>query len=529
MRADKTNCMNSNSQKRTFFDSYLDESVFGLPEGYSLEDIKKVMNPEYPDYTDQEFYSFFDRTIKSTIVHLSQLVDNWDDLSLSEIRFDTLSCISKITRVCLLFDEYQLRLFASFYLERRLENHNYYDTLVSLRRKYSQKFLKLGAVYTDKDRKKLKALIKRDYEINLIALPRIAEVSIVMGVMMRDMGMLPNHEAYQLKSIARKLELGWNLDVAKETSRDIRHEDIEPYLKKIQEISEKQYGMDAQMYNKIEIVTWVQHLEQLFFYLEVIQHNKHTLKLSFESKKNLFQDSRVCKNAIKEAVNQLLFKLNEKEVSPEIAKQAIQEIKTGMTKPIELLYIKNYNDNNKFIDELLGQGFGIKELEDLLSKLCLLDYYQSIIDGSKKPNANDKEHGSVPTYDISNLPDEQRHLFMKPDKFDAYCRVLKGDIKTFIEGQGNKALWDVVNFYSKLYGFFHTNISRKNVAAIFVAIIPELGEAKTLTASMGKCDITDKKKLKNYATLPATDGLKAYEENIGKWIKEIAQSEESSQ
>ena len=134
-----------------------------------------------------------------------------------------------------------------------------------------------------------------------------------------------------------------------------------------------------------------------------------------------------------------------------------------------------------------------------------------------------------PKYELSILPDDQRHLFMKPDKFDAYCRVLEGDIKTFIEGQGNKALWDVVNFYSMLYGFFSSKISRENVAAIFVSIIPGLGEAKSLSASMAKCSFARKDKLKKYVTLPATDELKAYEENIGKWIKEIAQSEESSQ
>lgn len=135
----------------------------------------------------------------------------------------------------------------------------------------------------------------------------------------------------------------------------------------------------------------------------------------------------------------------------------------------------------------------------------------------------------IHTYNISILPDEQRHLFMKPDKFDAYCRVLNGNIKTFIDGQGNKALWDVVNFYSMLYGFFSSRISRENVAAIFVSIIPGLGEAKSLSASMAKCSFARKDKLKKYVTLPATDELKAYEENIGKWIKEIAQSEESSQ
>lgn len=134
----------------------------------------------------------------------------------------------------------------------------------------------------------------------------------------------------------------------------------------------------------------------------------------------------------------------------------------------------------------------------------------------------------IHTYDISILPDRQRHLFMKPDKFDAYCRVLNGNIKTFIEGQGSKALWDVVNFYSMLYGFFPKNISRENAAGIFMSIVPELKAEKPLSM-MRKCNFTDKKKLKNYATLPATDGLKAYEENIGKWIKEIAQSEESSQ
>ena len=125
------------------------------------------------------------------------------------------------------------------------------------------------------------------------------------------------------------------------------------------------------------------------------------------------------------------------------------------------------------------------------------------------------------SYELSIVPEDKQHLFMKPDKFDAYCRVLKGDMKTFMDTQGNKALWDVVNFYSMLYGFFPKNISRENAAAFFVSIIPELGEAKALSSSMAKCNIASKKKLEKYDTLSPTDDLKAYEENIGKWIKEI--------
>lgn len=131
---------------------------------------------------------------------------------------------------------------------------------------------------------------------------------------------------------------------------------------------------------------------------------------------------------------------------------------------------------------------------------------------------NDTEYES----DFDSLSEELKVIFLKREKYADYADTLYKKIMPFIDKQKNKDLWDVASFYSKLYGFVQKKASRKIMSKLFVHIIPSLGEASTLEASMAKCNITDRKKLENYSTLPKSDRLKAYEDNIGKFIMDIA-------
>lgn len=116
---------------------------------------------------------------------------------------------------------------------------------------------------------------------------------------------------------------------------------------------------------------------------------------------------------------------------------------------------------------------------------------------------------------FSEIESHLRSFIAEPSAFDGWAQAIVERVKPALDkwgaeyGSGGRSLWDVLRVVSKRRGVLKKDLSRENFASLVCRVCPDLGDPKTLNASLKKSQAIHAQ-IQNYDQLSENVWLKKY-------------------